>query len=161
MKSTIFCLFFILFFTTVLFIKVEPQPTYIDEKHGKSLINNQDSIDENIGSLNFSPDIVYDTNNNDDTSENTKRGVLRYSGGLYGKRTLRYSGGLYGRKKRSNGILIIPFPPQEFFQNYINDGMSFDQTFPGTRARRALLIKRTNDRIVSRAMPMNGGLFGK
>uniref|UniRef100_A0A0K0DXA4 Uncharacterized protein n=1 Tax=Strongyloides stercoralis TaxID=6248 RepID=A0A0K0DXA4_STRER len=160
MKSTIFCLFFILFFTTILFIKVEPQHSYIDEKDGKNLMNNQDLIEENIKSLNFFPDLDNKINN-EEISENIKRGVIRYSGGLYGKRAMRYSGGLYGRKKRSRGILLIPFPSQEFYQNYINEGFPFDQSSPEIRARRALLIKRTNNRIVSRGMPMNGGLFGK
>uniref|UniRef100_A0A0N5BX77 Uncharacterized protein n=1 Tax=Strongyloides papillosus TaxID=174720 RepID=A0A0N5BX77_STREA len=160
MKSTIFCLFFILFFTTVLFIKIEPQPTYFDGKDDKSFTDNQSSIEEKTGKLNFSPNLFFDTNN-EEVSENTKRSVLRYSGGLYGKRTMRYSGGLYGKRKRSNGILLVPFPSNDFYQKYIDEGAPFVQEFPETRERRALLIKRTNNRIVNRAMPMNGGLFGK
>uniref|UniRef100_A0AC35TH46 Uncharacterized protein n=1 Tax=Rhabditophanes sp. KR3021 TaxID=114890 RepID=A0AC35TH46_9BILA len=102
-----------------------------------------------------------------------KRAKLRYSGGLYGKRGLRYSGGLYGRKRRSSpAFLIVPYPDKKYFEQMKSNEIMDQSDYPSSqlneseidgssRLRRALLFKRTPKRINHRAIPRNGGLFGK
>uniref|UniRef100_A0A0N5A1X6 Uncharacterized protein n=1 Tax=Parastrongyloides trichosuri TaxID=131310 RepID=A0A0N5A1X6_PARTI len=155
MKSSFYCLLFLTFFTTLLLIKANNDHIIYNDENEKK--ENPNLIKSKIEEINLSEGPLYE-DVDEEVPENMKRAILRYSGGLYGKRAMRYSGGLYGRKKRSRGILLIPLQES---QQYMDSQPVYNGEYQGTRNRRALLIKRTQNRIVNRAMPMNGGLFGR